>query len=113
MSNNLRLTNNEIFKQESDGTIRVKGSRITLDTLIVLLKRGETVEQIRDGFPSLSKAQISQVIEWYLVNKNSAVGYFEARTLEADALRKQIESDPQNLILRKILRKRREQLSKG
>jgi len=113
MSKSFRLTNNEILKQESDGTIRVKGSRITLDTLIALFKRGETLEAIRDGFPSLSRAQITQTLHWYLDNKESAEDYFEVRKVEADALRKQIESDPQNILLRKILRKRREQLNKS
>ena len=64
-----RLTNNEILKQEPDGTIRVKGSRITPDLLIALFKRGETLEAIRDGFPSLSRAQITQTLHWYLDNK--------------------------------------------
>lgn len=108
-----RLTNNEILKQEPDGTIRVKGSRITLDTLIALFKRGETLSAIRDAFPSLSRAQITQTLHWYLNNKENAEDYFERRKVEADALRKQIESDPQYISLRKILRKRFEQRNKS
>src|ERR1041385_3754111 len=109
----LRLTNNEILKQEPDGTVRVKGSRITLDTLIALFKRGETLKEIREGFPSLSRTQVTHTLNWYLYNKESAEDYFEARKFEADALRKKIEGDPQNIVLRKILRKRREQLNRG
>jgi uncharacterized protein (DUF433 family) len=107
------LTNNEILKKEPDGTIRVKGSRITLDTLIALFKRGETLEAIREGFPSLSPAQITQTRDWYLENKENAEDYFESGKVKADALREKIENDPQNIALRRVLRKRREQRNKS
>jgi len=107
------LTNNQILKHEPDGTVRLKGSRITLDTLIALFKRGETLNEIRQGFPSLSRTQVTQTLNWYLDNQESAEDYFEARKFQADALRNKIESDPQNVVLRKILRKRREQLNKS
>ena len=43
-------------------TIRVIGSRITLDTLVGVYQRGDTVEELTEAFPSLSLAQIKAVI---------------------------------------------------
>jgi uncharacterized protein (DUF433 family) len=54
----LDFTHTAPLYQEADGTIRLKGSRVTLDTLIGATKRGDTPEQIQQGFPSLSLAQI-------------------------------------------------------
>ena len=36
-----------------DGTIRVAGSRVTLDSILHAYRSGDTVEQILDSFPSL------------------------------------------------------------
>ena len=56
-------------------TIRVIGSRITLDRLVGFFKQGETVEDLADGFRTLSFEQIKAVIDWYLTHQREADQY--------------------------------------
>jgi uncharacterized protein (DUF433 family) len=37
--------------QDDDGTIRLRGSRVTLETLVGAFKRGDSPEEIQEGFP--------------------------------------------------------------
>jgi uncharacterized protein (DUF433 family) len=62
----LTLTQTTPLIQEADGTVRIAGSRVTLDTIIGAFQKGATAEQIQDSFPSLSLAQIYGAIAYYL-----------------------------------------------
>jgi len=77
-------------------TIRVIGSRITLDTLVGIFQRGETVEYLADGFPTLSLEQIKAVIGWYLTHQREADEYLAVREAEAEALWQKISSRPEH-----------------
>ena len=37
--------------QDDDGTVRLRGSRVTLETLVGAFKRGDSPEEIQEGFP--------------------------------------------------------------
>ena len=54
----LSLTQTTPLVQEADGTVRISGSRVTLDTLVGAFQKGATAEQIQDSFPSISLRQI-------------------------------------------------------
>ena len=95
-----------------DGSIRVMGSRITLDTLIGVFKRGDTVEELTEAFPSLSLEQIRAVINWYFTNQSEADEYLEEREVEAEKLRQWIESQPGYAERREKLLRYREQMNR-
>jgi uncharacterized protein (DUF433 family) len=78
----------------------VIGSRITLDTLVGVFKRGETVEELTEAFPSLSLEQIRAVIDWYFTHQREADEYLEEREAQAEKLRQEIESQPGYVSLR-------------
>jgi len=80
--------------QDDRGAIRVIGSRITLDTLVGAFERGDTLEEIHEGFPSLSLQQIKSVIAWYLNHKAEADEYLAVGEAQAEVLRREIESRP-------------------
>lgn len=101
---------NSPLRQDAEGTIRVIGSRITLDTLVNIWKRGDTFEEIQDGFPTLSLDQIEGVIAWYLNNTAAADAYLEEQEAEAEALRKEIESRPSYIAFNEEIKRRWEQL---
>jgi uncharacterized protein (DUF433 family) len=42
----------------------VRGTRIAADTIVQDFELGESIEDIREGFPSLSVDQIKQLIEF-------------------------------------------------
>ena len=96
-----------------DRSIRVIGSRITLDTLVHIFQRGDTVERLARGFPTLSLEQIKAVIDWYLTHQREADEYLEEREAEAEKRRQWIESQPGYAERREKLLRYREQMSKA
>ena len=99
--------------QDDQGRIRVIGSRITLDTIVHIWKRGDTPEEIHEGFPSLSLGQINGVISWYLNHTSEADEYLEKEEAEAEEIRKRIQSTPRYQELQELIKQRREQLIKN
>lgn len=98
--------------QDADGTVRVTGTRVTLDTIVLAFKRGNTAEQIQDSFPSLTLSQIYGVIAWYIDHQDEAEEYLKERQTEADAIREEIEGEPRYAEFRETIRRRRAQLIK-
>ena len=93
--------------QDPDGTIRLHGSRVTLDTLIAAFKRDDTPVEIHEGFPSLRLSQINDVIAWYLSNQVDADNYLDERAAEAETIRQHVESRPEHAAFREMMRQRR------
>lgn len=76
------------------GTIRVKGSRVSLDSIVHHFNLGATAEQIAQSFPSLSLGNIYAAIAYYLAHQEAVEEYLKQQEAEADDLRQQMESDP-------------------
>ncbi|HLE61531.1 MAG TPA: DUF433 domain-containing protein [Pyrinomonadaceae bacterium] len=108
----LNFTQTAPLDQDSEGTVRLMSSRVTFDTLIAAFKKGNTAEQIQDSFPSLSLSQIYGAIAWYLNHQAEAEEYLKERQAEADAVRQEIESQPDYTAFRETIRQRRAQLIK-
>ncbi len=94
----------------NDGTVRVLGTRVTLDTIVSAFKRGNTAEQIQDSFPSLSLPQTYGVLAWYLEHQTEVEEYLNQRQAGAQALQASIEEQPQYSEFRETIRRRRQQL---
>ncbi|MCI0390932.1 MAG: DUF433 domain-containing protein [Acidobacteria bacterium] len=92
--------------QEDDGTVRIIGSRVTLDTIVGAYKRGDTPQEIEEGFPSLSIRQIYGAIAYYLEHEAETEAYLKWRKEEGEAIRREIESDQDTIGFRERLRKR-------
>ena len=93
--------------QDPDGTIRLHGSRVTLDTLIAVFKRGDTAVEIQEGFPSLRLSQINDAIAWYLSNQVDADNYLDERAAQSEAIRQLVKSRPDHVAFREMMRQRR------
>ena len=93
-------------------TIRVIGSRITLDTLVRIYQRENSVEYLTEGFPTLSLEQIRAVIDWYLTHQKEADEYLKEREAAEEQIRQRIESQPGYAERREKLRRYRAQLIK-
>lgn len=76
------------------GTIRIKGSRVSLDSIIHYFKLGATAEQIAQSFPSLSLGDVYSSIAYYLTHRQDVEEYLQQQETEADALQEQLESNP-------------------
>ena len=51
-----------------DGSIRVAGSRVTLDSVVQEFKLGATAEQVLHSFPSVTLREVYGAIFYYLNN---------------------------------------------
>lgn len=100
------------LRYDGDDNIRVTGSRITLDTLVGCFEMGDTFEEIQEGFPSLTLEQINAIIGWYLNNRAEVDEYIREGEAQAEKLRQEIESRPENIAFREKIRRLREQLIK-
>jgi uncharacterized protein (DUF433 family) len=78
-----------------DGTIRITGSRVSLDSIAHHFKLGATAEQIAQKFPSLALADIYAAITYYLSHRDAVEEDLKQQEAEADAIQQRIESDPQ------------------
>ena len=99
--------------QWQNGTIRVIGSRVSLDTIIGRMQVGDTPEEIHEGFPTVTLEQINTIIDWYLNNQVEADEYLQEQDAEAERIRQEIESQPEYAVFREKLRRCREQLIKN
>src|SRR5881394_1345530 len=78
-----------VLQMDEMGTIRVAGTRITLDTLIGAYKRGDAPQEIAEGFPSLGLAVIYSVIAYYLHHQAELDAYLAEGEREAEEFRRQ------------------------
>jgi len=76
------------------GTIRIKGSRVSLDSIVHHFKLGATAEQIVQSFPSLSLGDVYSSIAYYLTHRQEIETYLEQQEVAADNLQEQLESNP-------------------
>jgi len=76
------------------GTIRIKGSRVSLDSIVHHFKLGATAEQIVQSFPSLSLGEVYSSIAYYLTHRPEMETYLEQQKVAADNLQDQLESNP-------------------
>ena len=79
-----------------DGTIRVNGSRVTLDSIVHHFKLGATAEQIAHKFTSVELVDIYAAITYYLNHREDVEAYLREQEAASDAVQQRIESDPQN-----------------
>ena len=106
----LSLTQTTPLVQEADGTVRISGSRVTLDTLVGAFQKGATAEQIQDSFPSISLRQIYGAIAYYLEHEAEVEAYLKMRRGEAETIRHEIESQQDTAGFKARVRARRAKL---
>lgn len=107
----IKLSQSTPLSQGKDGTLRVTGSRVPLDSIIYEFNQGATAEQIQDSFPSLSLRSIYGAIAFYLEHQALVDEYLRRRKHEASKLRRRIEGRPEVAEFRERLRHRRAQLT--
>jgi uncharacterized protein (DUF433 family) len=109
----LEVSQNVPLTPWEDGTIRITGTRITLDVIINQFKLGATAEQIYDSFPAASLKYIYGVIYYYLEHTDAVEAYIRERQQAATETRLWVESQPGNRVLRERLLARRQHLAQG
>ena len=88
--------NTETLIRDERGNLFVGSSRVSLENIISARARGETPEQIRDNFPSLTLAQVYGAILYYLEHQDALDAWFtknQRRLDEADAANRAEHAD--------------------
>ncbi|MGD0499265.1 MAG: DUF433 domain-containing protein [Bryobacteraceae bacterium] len=97
------------LETSADGVIRVRGTRITLDTVWAAFNQGATAEEIVQQFPTLSLADAYQAIGYCLRHPSVVDGYLAKRDEAAGATRRSNESRwwPEGIRARLLERRQR------
>jgi uncharacterized protein (DUF433 family) len=86
----------------------VRGTRISLDTVLAAFRDGATAEEIAQQYPSISLADVYQVIGYYLRHSSELESYLAHRRENVRATREVNESTwPPDGIRDRLLARRR------
>lgn len=64
-----------VIERTTEGTWRVTGTRVSLDSVVYAFRHGSTPEEICQDFPTLSLAQVYAVIAYYLHYRQAVDAY--------------------------------------
>ena len=78
---------------DGNGVIRIGDTRVTLDTIISLYRRGDTAEELAAAFDTVGLADIHGVISYYLKNREFVDQYLAEKQRDAESNLDQIESE--------------------
>ena len=76
---------------EEGETMRVGGTRVTLDSIVFAFHDGRTAEQIQQSYPSLTLAHVYAAIAYYLQHQAAVETYLARRAMEAADVRQKVE----------------------
>jgi uncharacterized protein (DUF433 family) len=95
------------LEADGDGVIRVKGTRVTLDTVVESFQEGATAEEIAQQYPTLALAEVYAVIGYFLRQQTKVIAYLQQRQAKAARVRKDNESrfDQRDLLKRLMARR--------
>lgn len=96
------------IRTDTEGVIRVGGTRVTLDTVVAAFEAGATAEEIAQQYPSVALADIYAVIAYYLRHRHEVQSYLTERGGHAAQVREQNERhfDPAGVRDRLLARRR-------
>ena len=94
---------------DSEGVVRVGGTRVTLDTVVAAFQEGLSAEGLVEQYPSLRLADVYSLIGYYLDHRSEVEAYLRARRQAAAVVQEQNESqfDPNGIRARLIARRPR------
>ena len=92
------------------GTLRVQGTGVTLDSIVMAFRAGATAEEIAQKFLPVPLADVYLIIAHYLHHTAALDAYLAGENAEAAALRQSIEQrfDPTGLRARLLARRKSE-----
>ena len=80
------------LQADADGVVRVGGTRVTLDTIVVAFQQGATAEEIAEQYPSVALSDVYAAIAFYLRHQSEVEAYLEEGNRQGDALRQKQEA---------------------
>jgi uncharacterized protein (DUF433 family) len=85
----------EEYIKQRDGGYWIKGSRVSLDSIVYAFLAGQTAESIAQSFPVLSLREVYGAITFYLENREHVDDYLTQTRADFEAARTASrEADP-------------------
>jgi uncharacterized protein (DUF433 family) len=78
---------NKEYVEHKDGTYRIVGTRVSLDSVVYAFRRGTSPESIQRSFPQLTLEQIYGAIAYYLAHQEEVNQYLLDGEEEFEKLR--------------------------
>ena len=69
----------DAYIEQRDGVYLVKGTRVSLDSIVYAFVSSQSVEAITQAFPSLSFEQVYGAITYYLAHRVDVDAYLHSR----------------------------------
>lgn len=88
---------------DKHGTVRVAGTRVTLESVVALFEGGARAEGIVQSLPGLQLDDIYAVITYYLRHREEVRAYLESQDRAADEIQQRLAADPRHGEVRKRL----------
>ncbi len=76
---------------DADGTIRVRGTRVTLDAIVSAFREGATAEEIAQQYPSVGLSEAYAIIGFYLQHRPKVDEYLAHRLQRSAQVRRENE----------------------
>ncbi len=95
------------LESNADGVVCVRGTRVTLDTIVAAFKQGATAEEIAQQYSTVVLSDIYAIIGFYLRQRLEVEAYLEQRMQQSEAVRRENESrfDPEGIRDRLLARR--------
>lgn len=81
------------YVEQRDGGYWIKGTRISLDSVVYAFNRGAAPESIKRSFPLLTLEQIYGAITFYLSHEQEIDSYLEESEKEFEAQAKEMNAE--------------------
>ena len=97
------------YVERGEGGYRIRGTRVSLDSIVYAFLRGASPESIAQSFPVLTLEEVYRAIAFYLGNQTEIEAYLQEGEREFEALRQQARQS--NPLLYRKLEEARQQLA--
>lgn len=108
----LETAQNLPLTQWEDGSIRITGSRVPIESILYHFKLGASAERIQESFPSLTLREIYGAIFYYLQNIEAVEEYLRQQDEAEEEGKRFIEQHFDTKDLRERILARRAQLAR-
>lgn len=81
------------FTRTNAGVLRIEGTRVSLDSVLIAFNQGATAEQIVQDYDSLTLGQVYAAISYYLQHRAEVDAYLGERSQRRKELRSEYDQE--------------------
>ena len=78
---------------DGHGRVRIAGTRVSLDSIIIYFNQGYTAEDLAESFPAVSLSDIKAILDYYQRWQHDVDEYLRVRREKAEKIQAEIETE--------------------